>query len=96
MLKITAKAAARLVHTRDERGFDASFGARFVRGTNGVGLTFAAGPRRRDRVLDEAPLPVYIAQDLAPILDHAVIDETTDDRGSRLVVRQQEEAPAPG
>ena len=49
MLQITDKAAIHLLHARSERGFDERAGARFVRGSAGVGLTFAPHPSRETR-----------------------------------------------
>jgi Fe-S cluster assembly iron-binding protein IscA len=90
MLKLTKAATAHLLRVRAERGFDPSAGARFVRGSAGVGLTFARAPHKGDKVLTGSDFPVYLAEDVAEILDRAVIDEaTTEDRGSRLVVRPQ-------
>lgn len=90
MLKLTKAATAHLLRVRAERGFDPSAGARFVRGSAGIGLTFARAPQEGDKVLMGSDFPVYVAEDVAEILDRAVIDETTtEDRGSRLVIRPQ-------
>ena len=87
MVQITAAAAGHLHRVRAERGFDERTGARFVRGRVGVGLTFVRAPKNGDRVLTVSDLPVYIAGNLVGALERAVIDETSDEQGSRLVVR---------
>jgi Fe-S cluster assembly iron-binding protein IscA len=90
MLKLTKAATAHLLRARTERGFDPTAGARFVRGSAGVGLTFVRAPQDGDKVLTGSDFPVYVAEEVAGILDRAVIDETTtEDRGSRLVIRPQ-------
>ena len=91
MLKLTKAATAHLLRVRTDRGFDPSAGARFVRGgAGGVGLTFARAPQEGDTVLTGSDFPVYVAEDVAEILDRSIIDETTtEDRESRLLIRPQ-------
>jgi hypothetical protein len=94
MLQITDQATALLLQVRNERGFDARAGARFVRGSAGVGLTFALAPKPGDQILAAgSALPIYLSEDITSALDRAVIDVTADDGESRLVVRSQSEAP---
>jgi Fe-S cluster assembly iron-binding protein IscA len=92
MLQITDRATAQLLRARIERGFDDHAGARFVRGSTGVGLTFAPAPERGDQVLAGSALPIYVAEDVTAVLDQALID-VADDGESRLVLRSQTEAP---
>ena len=94
MLEITKQAAAHLIRLRAEEGLGPDSGARFVRGTSSVALTFASQPEPGDVVLDGYDLPVYVAKDLVEVLDRSVIDETTDGDGPRLAVRPQVSAPA--
>ena len=93
MLQITDKAAVHLLQARAERGFDERAGARFVRGSAGVGLTFAPAPEPGDQVLTGSALPIYVAEDVTGALDQAVIDVAADDGESRLVLRSQADAP---
>ena len=92
MLKITQHATAHLIRTRAERGFGKSAGARFVHGTAGVGLTFVPLPHNGDQVWMRSDISIYVARELVEELADLEIDEATDDRGSRLVIRQQGEA----
>ena len=89
MLQITDQATTELLRARTEGGFDEQTGARFVRGSAGVWLTFAPGPQPGDQVLAGSPLPVYVAEDVTAVLDHAVIDVAVDDGESRLVLIPQ-------
>ena len=93
MLQITDKAAIHLLRARTERGFDERAGARFVRGSAGVGLTFAPAPEPGDQVLAGSALPIYVAEDVTEALEQAVIDVAADDGESRLVLRSQSGAP---
>ena len=93
MLRITDQATTHLLRARAERGFDEHAGARFVRGSAGVGLTFAAAPEPGDNVLAAgSALPIYVADEVRGVLDQAVIDVAPDDGESRLVVRSQMDA----
>jgi hypothetical protein len=69
MLKLTKAATAHLLRVRTERGFGPSAGARLVRGSTGIGLTFARAPQEGDKVLRGSDFPVYVAEDVAEILD---------------------------
>jgi Fe-S cluster assembly iron-binding protein IscA len=89
MLEITQQATSHLIRVRAEQGYSADAGARFVRGTTGVGLTFATQPEQGDVVLAGPDLHVYVAEEVANVLDNAVIDETSEDGGSRLILRPQ-------
>jgi Fe-S cluster assembly iron-binding protein IscA len=60
-----------------------------VRGSAGVGLTFAPAPEPGDQVLAGTTLPIYVADDVSAVLDQAVIDVAADDGESRLVLRSQ-------
>lgn len=93
MLRITKQAAQRLLRARTERGFDERAGARFVRGTSGVGLTFAPAPEAGDQVLTDSELPIYVAEDVTAILSNSVIDVAPDRDESRLVLRSQADVP---
>lgn len=93
MLQITDRATTHLLRARTEGGFDERAGARFVRGSAGVGLTFAPAPEQGDQVLAESPLPIYVAEEVTALLDQAVIDAAADDGESRLVLRSQADAP---
>jgi Fe-S cluster assembly iron-binding protein IscA len=94
MLQITDRATTHLLRARTEEGFDERAGARFVRGSAGVGLTFAAAPEQGDQVLTGSALPVYVAEDVTGVLDRAVIDVSAEDGESRLVLRSQADAPS--
>ena len=89
MLRITKQAAQQLLRAPTERGFDERAGARFVRGTAGVGLTFAPAPEMGDQVLTDSDLPIYVAEDVTAIPSNAVIDVASDRDESRLVLRPQ-------
>jgi Fe-S cluster assembly iron-binding protein IscA len=93
MLQITDQATTHLLRARAEGGFDKGAGARFVRGSAGVALTFASAPEPGDRVLAGSGLPIYVAEDVSAVLDRAVIDVAPDNGESRLVLRTQGDAP---
>jgi len=95
MLRITKQAAQRLLTARTERGYDERAGARFVRGTSGVGLTFALAPETGDQVLTDSELPIYVAEDVTAILSNSVIDVARDRDEPRLVLRSQADVPQP-
>lgn len=88
MLQITREATRYLVRARKERGLDAKAGARFVRTSGGVGLTFALEPEHHDRVVEHS-VPIYLDEHLAAALDRSTIDVSTEDGQPRLVVRPQ-------
>jgi hypothetical protein len=93
MLRITDQATTHLIRSRAENGFDDHAGARFVRGSAGVGLTFSSLPEPGDQVIAEGSrLPIYVADEVRAVLDQAVIDVAPDDGESRLVVRSQMES----
>ena len=89
MLQITDQATRHLLRARSEHGFDDAAGARFARTSTGVALTFVLGPYPGDEVITQAALPIFVADDVAALLDHAVIDIADDPAGSSLVVRLQ-------
>lgn len=91
MLQITDQSTTHLLRARTERGFDERAGARFVRGSTGVGLTFAPAPEPGDQVLAGSALPIYVAEDVIAVLDQALID-VADDGESPLVLRSQTDA----
>jgi hypothetical protein len=64
MLQITDQATTHLLRARTERGFDEQAGARFVRSSVGVGLTFSPAPEPGDEVLAGSALPIYVAEDI--------------------------------
>jgi hypothetical protein len=89
MLQITRQATTHLLRTRAELGLDDRAGARFVRGSAGIGVTFAAAPEPGDHVLSGSALPIYVADDVTAALDQALIDVAADDGDARLVLRPQ-------
>ena len=86
MLQITREATRYLLRAREERGFDAKAGARFVRTSSGVGLTFALAPEPHDRVVEHR-VPIYLDEHLAAALYRSTIDVRSEDGQSRLVLR---------
>ena len=66
-----------------------------MRGSAGVGLTFAPAPEPGDQVLSGSALPIYVAEDVTEALDQAVIDVAAEDGGSRLVLRSQSSSRGP-
>ena len=89
MLHVTREAAAHLRREREERGFDPGTGARFIRSSTGVGLTFAAEPGPMDRAMGDDDLPIYLDEDVAAALDRAIIDVQRERGEARLVIRPQ-------
>ena len=89
MLQVTPAASEYLRTARDERGIDSSAGARFVRNSAGIGLTFAPAPALGDQVLSGTQIPVYVPEDLAVPLANSIIDVRREDGGSKLVLRPQ-------
>jgi hypothetical protein len=88
MVQVTQQAAGRLVRLRDQRGFDRSFGARFVRGNNGVTLTFAATPQPGDQAVEggDLPISIFLAPDVVPALIGSTIDVKDRDGKEALVL----------
>lgn len=89
MLQVTSAANEYLRHVRDAKGIDSKAGARFVRRSGGIGLTFAPAPAPGDQILAGVDLPVYIPDDLAAALATSIVDVRREDGGPRLVLRPQ-------
>ena len=89
MVHITPEATGHLVRLRLERGIDESHGARFVRNGARIGLTFAKAPEPDDRVVSGPAIDVYVAPEIAAVVDESIIDARDDDGKTALVLRQQ-------
>jgi Fe-S cluster assembly iron-binding protein IscA len=89
MLRITREATQYLIRVRGERGLGAAAGARLVRTSAGVGLTFAPGPEPDDRVVENKDVPIYIAEDVSAALERSIIDVKMEGGESRLALRPQ-------
>ena len=89
MLRITRQANRYLRRAREEAGLDSNAGARFVRTSSGVGLTFAAAPEPSDRVAADDDVVIYVDEHVAAALDRSVIDVSNEDGHQRLVIRPQ-------
>lgn len=88
MVRMRPEAIHHLLRTRAARGLDETTGARFLRGSAGIGFRFA-GPGLGDRVITDFELPIYVAEEVVPILGRAVIDEKEEEGRSRLVIRSR-------
>ena len=89
MLRVTKAASQYIRSVRDANAADPSAGARFVRSAGGIGLTFANAPDPGDQILSGPNLPLYVPDDLATALAHAIIDVRREDGVSKLVLRPQ-------
>jgi len=86
MIEITPRAEDLLLQLRVQRGHDQTDGARFETEAGKVRLTFAPSAKPRDRVLEGARLPIFIAPELADSFREARIDAEVSDGRSALVV----------
>ena len=86
MIEITPGAEDLLLRLRVQRGFDQTDGVRFETEAGKVRLTFASSAKPRDRVLEGARLPIFIAPELADSFRDARIDAEVSDGKSALVV----------
>lgn len=89
MLRITKQAADHLAKLRTDKGLDGRVGVRFVRNGGRVGLTFTRTPEKGDRVVPRDGMAVYLAPDVADAFEQSIIDATTEDDRTRLVLRRQ-------
>ncbi len=93
MLMVTRRAADHLAKLRTDRGLDGRVGVRFVRNGARIGLTFTSKPEKDDRIVPRGGMPVYLAPGIAAALEQSVIDATTDEDRTWLVLRRQPVAP---
>jgi hypothetical protein len=92
MMQITPRAEDLLLQLRTERGFGLTDGARFEHDAGTVRLTFAPAAKPRDRILEGARLPIFIAPELADRFLEATIDtQQKDGRTTLIVTRNQRE-----
>lgn len=89
MLHLTPEATYHLIKTRQERGVDDRAGARFVSKGGRVGLTFALAPGAGDRVVDGEGIKVYVAADIAGVLDESIIDARDENGHTSLIMRKR-------
>lgn len=59
-------------------------------GQPAIGLSVAPAPEAGDEVVEEANVPVYLAADVAPLLDDKVLDARVD--GDQVTFRIAEQA----
>lgn len=95
MLQITPRAEKHLLNLRVQRGFDRTDGARFVTNAGRVGLTFTSAPKPKDRVVEGADLPIYVAPEAVEALDEATVDAEPEDGRTVLVIRRTRGARKP-
>jgi Fe-S cluster assembly iron-binding protein IscA len=88
MLELTPRAEKHLLNLRVQRGFDQTDGARFVTNAGRVGLTFTSAPKPKDRVIEGADLPIYVAPEAIEALDEATVDAEPEDGKTVLVIRR--------
>jgi len=92
MVEITPRAEQHLLQLRSERGFDQQSGARFEANEQRVRLTFSTAPASRDRVIEGADLPIFVAPEVIDKLEHATIDVDSSDGKTRLMIRRSRRA----
>jgi Fe-S cluster assembly iron-binding protein IscA len=88
MLTLTPNATRHLIEVRKERGVDEKAGARFISKGGKVGLTFAKAPETGDKVVEGSEIPVYVAAEIAEVLDHSVIDARAEEGKMTLILRK--------
>jgi hypothetical protein len=89
MLQVTPEATHHLMRVRRERGFEEADGARLVRQDVDLGLMFTPSPEIGDRFVDGGGIPIYVAADVAAMLEDSVIDIRLDRGRVVLVVRHR-------
>jgi Fe-S cluster assembly iron-binding protein IscA len=87
MIKVTPRAARHLVRMRRSRGFSPKAGARFVRMSNGVGISIFGRPKPDDRVIEATGIDVYAGRDVAEKLEGSILDATEQQGATELVLR---------
>jgi Fe-S cluster assembly iron-binding protein IscA len=87
MLQITSNAARHLIKVRGERGVDARSGVRLVRRGGRVGITFVGTPATGDQVIAGDGINVFIAAEVADVLDDSTLDARDDGGRTALVMR---------
>lgn len=95
MLQITDAAMNMLRDVRTESEAPEEAAARFALTTDGgqqsIAFMFAEEPIEGDhKVADDGELEVYVAPELVEPLDQAVVDATSTERGTELMLREQE------
>ena len=96
MIDITTRAEDLLLRLRESRGRDRTAGARFVTQAGKVRLTFVPAAKPRDRILEGARLPIFIAPELAEAFHEATIDaDETDGKRALVVTRGPREGQGP-
>jgi Fe-S cluster assembly iron-binding protein IscA len=89
MIRVTSHANKYLRQVREAKGIESTAGARFVRSPGGIGVTFATAPAPGDQVVGAKDLTLYIPDDLAAALANSIIDVSSENGNSRLVLRPQ-------
>jgi Fe-S cluster assembly iron-binding protein IscA len=89
MLTVTSEATRHLIEVRRQRGVGDDAGARFISKGGQVGLTFAATPADGDRVVDGTDIPVFVAADIADVLDESIIDARDENGQMTLILRRR-------
>lgn len=87
MIHVTARAAQHLIGVRARRGFSQDAGARFIRVSNGVGMSFLGAPRPGDDVLSAHGIDLYVGPDVARKLEGSTLDVRERDGRADLILR---------
>ena len=85
MLQLTPEARAHLLRVRAERGVPPEVPGRIVGNGVLIGFTFRSEPDPRDHALHGAGQPLFVAADIAPVMDHVILD-TRDESGETVLV----------
>ena len=93
MLQLTPEARAHLLRVRAERGVEPDVPGRIVGNGVLIGFTFRSDPDPRDHALPGAGQPLYVAADIAPVMDHVVLDTRNESGETVLVARLKPGAP---
>jgi hypothetical protein len=93
MLQLTPAARAHLLRVRAERGVAPNVPGRIEGNGVVIGFTFQSKPDPRDHVLHGAGQPLYVAAEIAPIMDQVILDAREELGGTVLVARLQPGAP---
>jgi hypothetical protein len=96
VLRLTPAATSFIAQYRRELGFDEWLAPRLTDRDGKVSLTFVTRPQPDDVVVADAPVPVYVARDVAGRLDRATLDARRDGDATILVIREPWPPVVPG
>ena len=100
MLQVTSNAASALASARAQQGVPEHFGVRiFASASANPDMTaayrfgFVEEPKKDDQVTEAEGTRVFVAPEVAPLLDNSVLD--TQETGGLVLTPQRPERPEP-